>query len=121
MKRINIHWRDKEVNMSLPAAGVLSAIVTVLDRTDKEPDSTDELCLHLGGLDSTDGMHPHWGDYDLQPGDRITISIHDDRESDPPIERRGLTQEENENSKKDYIRKTAEELGWQIIEPEPNG
>ena len=121
MKRIKVKWKDRSINMSLPATGVLSAVVSVVDRRDKEPNSDEELVLHLGGLDSTDGLHPQWGDYDLAPGDVITISIHDDQISDPPIERLGLSKEECENSIKDYVRKTANELGWQLIETESEG
>ena len=107
--------------MSLPESGVLSAIVSVLDRQDKEPDTEDELRLHLGGLDSTDGLHPYWGDYDLVPGDEITISVFDDRSTDPPIERRGLSREEIENNKKQHLRDSAKALGWELIEHESNG
>lgn len=107
--------------MSLPAPGVLSAAVSCVDRRDKEPSQKDEVRLHLGGLDSTDGMHPQWGDYDLIPGDEIVISIHDDQTSDPPVERRGLTREQIERSKKDYVRNTAQELGWTIVEDDSDG
>ena len=92
MKRLQVRWRDQVVNMSLPESGVLSAIVSVHDRRDKEPEAEDELRLHLGGLDSTDGMHPQWGDYDLVPGDEVTISVHDDQSCDPPVERRGANE-----------------------------
>lgn len=106
------------MNMSLPESGVLSAIVSVLDRNDREPDTDDEVRLHLGGLDSSDGLHPQWGDFDLVPGDEVTISVFDDRASDPPIERRGMTETESEERKKQYLRGMARELGWDLIENE---
>ncbi len=118
MKRLEVRWRDQVVNMSLPASGVLSAIVTIQDRSHREAEADDVLRLHLGGLDSTDGMHPHWGDYDLVPGDEVTISVHDDRASDPPLERRGLSKEDVETNKKKHLRQTAAELGWELIEHE---
>lgn len=121
MKRLKVSWRDRTVNMSLPESGVLSAIVSVFDSKDKDPDADDELRLHLGGLDSVDGLHPHWGDYDLVAGDEITISVHDDRSSDSPIERRGLTKEDIETNKKNYVRQIAEELGWELIEHNNQG
>ena len=77
---------------------------SIVDRSNTEPDAVDELQLHLGGLDSTDGLHPQWGDFDLCPGDEVIISIHDDQISDPPVERRGLSKEECESNKKEYIR-----------------
>lgn len=120
MKRLRVRWRDQAVNMSLPESGVLSAIVSVLDRGGKEVEADELLKLQLGGLDSTDGMHPHWGDYDLVPGDEVTISIHDDQSSDPPIERRGLTKDDRESQEKKYLRKTAAKFGWELIEQKPN-
>ena len=116
MKRLEVRWKDQVINMSLPESGVLSAIVSILDRKDKVPLAEDEVRLQLGGLDSTDGMHPHWGDFELSPGDKVTISIHDDRSSDPPVERRGLSVEEHEDNKKKYLRIAAAELGWDLIE-----
>lgn len=116
MKRLKVQWRDQVVNMSLPASGVLSAIVTIQDLAHKEAEADDVLRLQLGGLDSTDGMHPHWGDYDLVPGDEIRISVHDDRLSDPPLERRGLSKEDIEAHKRKDLGQIAAELGWELIE-----
>lgn len=105
--------------MSLPESGVLSAIVTIQDLRHRQAEADDIVRLQLGGLDSTDGLHPHWGDYDLVPGDEVTISVHDDLSSDPPLERRGLSKEYIEANKKKYLRQTAAELGWELIEHEP--
>ena len=64
--------------MSLPRAGVLSAIVSVVDNTDKEPNSADSVYLELGSLDSVDGLHPNWGRFALLTGDLVLITVHDD-------------------------------------------
>jgi hypothetical protein len=116
MKRIQVQFHGKVVNMALPETGVLSAIVSCVDRRDKDPDSEEEVRLHLGGLDNTDGKHPQWGDFDLQPGDQVVMSIHDDRISDPPIDRRGLSSDETQMEKKNYVRKMAKDFGWTIVE-----
>jgi hypothetical protein len=65
MKRLNVKYRDHDINMSLPAVGVLSAIVTVRDRSDREPDTDDTVELSLGSLDVTDNKHPRWGNFDF--------------------------------------------------------
>jgi len=103
--------------MSLPESGLLSAIVSVNDQQHENPDAEDEVILHLGGLDTTDGMHPSWGDFNLVTGDEIHMTIHDDRNSDTPTKRSGLTEEELIENKKEYLRNTAKELGWELIEP----
>ncbi|GAA5496367.1 hypothetical protein Rhal01_02550 [Rubritalea halochordaticola] len=118
MKRLQVQWRDHCINMSLPASGVLSATVFINDQTDRDPEAEDQMMLELGGLDCSDDLHSIWGKHPLQPGDEVTISIHDDRLSDPPLFRRGESREESEERKKAYLRQAAKELGWQLIEPE---
>jgi len=81
-----------------------------------DPHAEEALRLHLGGMDDTDGKHPHWGDFDLHVGEQVVMSIHDDRNGDVPIERRGLTRDETQIEKKIYVRKMAKEFGWTIVE-----
>jgi len=116
MKRLAIEFRDRRINMSLPEAGVLTATVTVVDHSDRDASSTDEVQLELGGLDSVDGRHPRWGKFDLVPGDTVRITVHDDRNSDPSTQRTGETEEERLGSKQNYVRRVAAELGWKILE-----
>lgn len=116
MKRLAIEFRDQRINMSLPEAGVLTATVTVVDHSDRDTSSTDEVQLELGGLDSVDGRHPRWGKFDLVPGDTVRITVHDDRIADPAKQRTGETEEERLDSKRNYVRRVAAELGWKILE-----
>lgn len=116
MKRLAVNLRDETINISLPATGVLSAIVCVVDRSERDPASADEVTLELGGLDSTDGMHLNWGRFDLQPGDSVTITVHDDRQTDVPTKRTGTTPEQDMEAKRNYLRRMADELGWTITE-----
>lgn len=116
MKRFQVEFQGRTINMSLPKAGVISAIISCVDRSDKETKSPEEVTLHLGGLDSTDGKHPQWGEFALSPGDKVVISIHDDQKRDPPNERRGFSREETEKEKRDYVRKMAAEWGWKLTE-----
>ena len=116
MKRLAIEFRDQTINMSLPEAGVLTAMVTVVDHGDRDTSSSDEVQLELGGVDSVDGQHPRWGKFDLVPGDTVRITVHDDRIADPEKQRTGETEEERLESKRNYVRRVAAELGWKILE-----
>ena len=116
MKRLAVQFHEQTINMSLPEFGVLSALVCVVDRIEKEPGETDQVRLELGGLDSADGLHPQWGDFYLAAGDSVTITVHDDRISDEPIGRTGQTVEESKESEKNYVRQRALEFGWTISE-----
>ncbi|MFK7821049.1 MAG: hypothetical protein AB8G99_20200 [Planctomycetaceae bacterium] len=117
MKRLAINFRGDTINMSLPGTGVLTAMVYVADRTDREPASSDEVTLDLGGLDSRDGTHPKWGCFDLAAGESVTITVYDDRITDAPVERTGTPPKQDEESKRNYVRQMAAELGWSITEP----
>jgi hypothetical protein len=97
MKRLLVQFRNQTINMSLPEFGVLSAIISVVDRTNKGPNEIESTRLELGGLDSTDGKHPSWGTFDLDVGDSVTISIHGDRISDEPVERTGNSVQHNQS------------------------
>ncbi len=116
MKRLAIEFRDQKINMSLPDAGVLSAMVTVVDQSDRDATSTDEVHLELGGLDFVDGRHPRWGKFNLVPGETVRITLHNDRIADPEKRRTGETESERLESKRNYVRMVAAELGWKILE-----
>ena len=116
MKRLNVRFDNRDINMSLPAAGVLSAILTVTDRTDQEPEGEDKIKLSLSGLDATDSRHPRWGNFKLSVGETVTITIHGDRISDVPIRKEGPAEEEIALLQREYVRKMAAEWGWTITE-----
>jgi hypothetical protein len=117
MKRLKVEFKNASINMSLPQAGVLTAMVTVADRSNRDPDAEDEVLLELRGLDATDEKHPDWGTFDLVPGDTVVISVHDDRLSDRPNERREFSREDDEQRQRDYVREKAAEFGWVITQP----
>ena len=117
MKRLAVEFRDQRINMSLPETGVLMACVSVIDNGNTQPVSTDSVQLELDGLDSTDGRHPSWGRFNLVCGESVVITVHDDRVTDPALFRLGETEAEKAEAKRRYVRRTAAELGWTIVEP----
>ncbi len=119
MKRMSVQYHGKETNISLPGAGVLSAIFTVVDKTDDRPGEEDDASLQLGGLDSTTNEHIEWDRVTLCPGDIIQIAIHDDQKSDPPRSRRSSNSKGSIEFTKERVRSLAAELGWTINE-DPN-
>jgi hypothetical protein len=116
MKRLTVEYHDKIVNMSLPGAGNMSAILTVVDGSDVRPGDDDDVFLSLGGLDSTTGRHVRWGHVDLEPGDIVRITVHDDQESDPPTSYIERDNGDHLESKREQVRSMAAELGWIINE-----
>jgi hypothetical protein len=74
--------------------------------------------MNLGGLDSTTNTFLEWGDFDLQPGDRIEIEVLGDGEFEDPVSTRQDIAEIVLRAKKDSARSLARELGWTLIETE---
>lgn len=116
MKRMCVRYHGKEANISLPGAGVLSAIISVVDNRDDRPGEEDDASLRLGGLDSTTNEHLEWDRVTLNPGDIIEIVIHDDQKTDPPRKRRSGDNNEHIEFTKERVRSLAAELGWTINE-----
>ena len=114
MKRLKVRFKDKTVNMTLSAFGVLSAIVSVVDRVNKEPNETERVQLELGGLENQ--THLKWGTFNLVPGDLIEIQILDDRISDEPTERIESDPERQKEQERNYVRRRAAEFGWTVKE-----
>lgn len=75
--------------------------------------------MNLGGLDSTTNTFLEWGEFDLQPGDRIEIEVLCEGELQEPVSIRHDVAEILLESKKDSVRCLARELGWTLIENEP--
>ena len=111
-----VKFRDKTINMSLAEHGVLSAIISVVDNDASSLNPGERVELQLGGLDAVERDHPDWGNFDLNTGDTVTITIHDDRISDPPTQRNSWTEEQEIESQQNYVREMAAKFGWTLSE-----
>ena len=116
MKRLEVKFRDNTINMSLADHGVLTAIISVVDNDDSSLNPGERIELQLGGLDAAERNHPDWGSFDLDSGDTVAVTIHDDRISDPPTRRNSWTEEQEIESQKKYVREMAAKFGWTLNE-----
>jgi hypothetical protein len=84
--------REHVATAGIPGAHVVSAIVTSVVRDEDarqdwpsgKPFRKRELGLTLGGLVSPDGLHVHWANLSLRPGDKVTIEVVQVADVDPP-------------------------------------
>ena len=100
--------------------GVLSAVMTrVKERTGARrtggPTSKAYMSVTVSGLQFNSGEHIRWRDKKLKAGDEVTVCIVDAERPDKPLERKPPDEAGNLRAKKAYVRKTARELGWQIL------
>jgi hypothetical protein len=72
--------------------------------------------MSLGGLDSTTMTFLKWGDFDLLPGDKIEIEVLGEGEFADPVSTHQEIAEIVLRSKKESVRRLANELGWTLIE-----
>jgi hypothetical protein len=113
--------------------GVLTAILTWVSHEPEKlnkwaesgiPDTeTTRLGFEVGGLGrcvGEAGEHLKWVESDLAVGDEIRIRVVDVPSADPPSRRYEDDPTWVEEQRKEYVRKTAEELGWEIAPP-PEG
>lgn len=76
--------------------------------------------LEVGGLGrcvGEAGEHLKWVESDLVVGDEIRIRVVDVPVADPPSRRYEDDPTFVEEQRKEYVRKTAKELGWEITSP----
>jgi hypothetical protein len=88
---------------------VLSAIVDHVSKRRR-------LHLVLGGLDTSAGEHVRWVDRHLRVGDEIRIRIAEGSKADRPVKRFLRDRSAEVESKKNYVREYAKQLGWEIKE-----
>ena len=110
--------------------GVLSAILTWVSHepeklkkwAEEGTPSTEPTRLEftVGGLGrcvGEAGEHLKWVESDLNVGDEIRIRVVDVPSADPPSRRYEDDPGFVEEQRKEYVRKTAKELGWEIASP----
>ena len=104
--------------------GAMSAMVSWVRRQglrtlSRHTDAVEEeLELGVGGLIAPTEEHVSWEkERPLQIGDEVTIKIITAENVDEPSIRQLRDTTKEFDAKKDYVRRLAEELGWQIVEP----
>jgi len=90
--------------------GVLSAILSHVIG-----DRSDEVNLHVGGLDSKLDEHVVWRHLPLQTGDEVTIRVLESRKVDTPSKRSRRDPAKDKRAIKRYVRRMAKEFGWQVV------
>ncbi len=73
-----------------------------------------ELNLHVGGLHTPADEHRTWAVPEMKVGDEVTVKVIETAEVTPHAEAR--SRKHDPERKRDYVRQTARELGWTIIE-----
>ena len=122
MKRFRVQYKGQVLNMSLPATGILEANLHCVDCIRFAPSGREEITLLLTGWDSTNGKQLEWEKLALTTGDRVVISVHDDRRSDEPLRtKRRCTKEEGDLEQRELIRVLASKWGWKIVENTSEG
>jgi len=118
MERFRIHSPHTTQIIGSPDPGVVSITICATTRDVEDSEHRHECRMNLGGLDSTTNTFLEWGDFDLQPGDRIEIEVLGDGEFEDPVSTRQDIAEIVLRAKKDSARSLARELGWTLIETE---
>src|SRR5262245_41821304 len=107
--------------------GVLTAILTWVSHhpaklakwaaegvPETEPTTLELTVGGLGRDDSDTTEHLKWVESNLEVGDEIRMRVVEVLSSDPPLRRYQDDPEWVELQKKEYVRKTAQEFGWEI-------
>ena len=117
MERFRVSLRGQTHLIGVPGPGVLSVNLCAVVRHHPGVDPEHECTLDLGGLYSAD-IHADWPKYHLEAGDRIEIEILPEGSFDKPVSQRTRAQisAAYDESKRDYVRRSAKELGWILIE-----
>jgi hypothetical protein len=90
--------------------GVLTAIVSSATRP-----SSEDLSLHVGGLEGSGGEHLLWARKKLGSGDKVQIKIIDSKSVDKPGRgARRASPAERLKQEKRYVRQMAKRFGWKI-------
>jgi hypothetical protein len=101
--------------------GVVTTILNWVNSPSANPRRTKSaapkefLSVHAGGLDTTTGEHLTWHRRSLKVGDDISIRVVDVPRADKPRERRERDLKQELQTKKNYVRQTAKELGWEVV------
>ena len=112
----------KQCTAGTSGSGVTSVIATWVrraahDSTSRQPAPgafEEELTLHVGGLwPNPDGarLHVQWLQHALKVGERITITVIDTEEVDPPLTRTREDPAASERQKRAYYERLKAEYG----------
>lgn len=117
MERFRVHVRGETHTIGVPGPGVISVILTAVVRHDPGDGPQHECILELGGL-YADNDTANWPQYELGPGDEVVIDVLTEGAFDPPVRLRTWDQigEEHTEGQRAWVRKTAWDLGWTLIE-----
>jgi hypothetical protein len=109
MLSFNVSLNGKKLCIAgIGKRGVLSAILAWA-----ATDRGEDLFLQVGGLANEE--HSDWiYQKPLQVGDELRVEICDAESVDEPIRKRPIHAAETLDQKKEYVRRTAKELGWTI-------
>lgn len=123
MIAFRVFHNDSEVCLAgVEGLGVLTAIVTWANRSGERTESDEpeeSLKLLIGALRTSTDEDFTWSPQRLSVGDSVTIRIEEaDRVNEPCT--REVWPKETLESKKIRTRDLAAELGWTLIESDPN-
>ncbi|MCW1885859.1 hypothetical protein OKA04_14055 [Luteolibacter flavescens] len=120
MERFLVRVRGETHTIGVPGPGVLSVIIAAVVRHVQGAEPDHECMMELGGL-WADRDTANWPKYDLVPGDKIEIEVLPEGSFDIPVRLRSWNQisEEHLAGKRVWARRTAWDLGWTLIENEP--
>lgn len=94
------------VNMNSPGAK---------PRGTKRATPKEFLSVTTGGLDTTTDEHLTWRRRNLKVGDSVSIRVVEVPKVDKPRERKKRDPRQELRAKKNYVRSTARELGWEVV------
>jgi hypothetical protein len=91
-------------------SGVLSAILSAVDRSDRI-----EIEFAVGGMERGAREHLTWLRRSLAIGDELTLRIVETLNTTRVRDRVNLDQELSEKHEKEYLRKTARKYGYKLV------
>ena len=125
-----VHRNGEKLCIGIGDFGVLSAILTWVSHEpeklkqwteegilDTEPTRLEFTVGGLGRCVGEAGEHLKWVESDLEVGDEIRIRVVDVSSADPPSRRYEDDPAFVDEQRKEYVRRTAKELGWEIATP----
>ncbi len=110
MRAFEVHLNGKRLCVAgIGEDGVLTAFITGIARKD-----WNHLDLKVDGLVGKTGEHVLWSDRRLRTGDEVRVKIVEAASADRPLRRKKRDPQEELRAKKLYVRKLANELGWEV-------
>lgn len=106
----------KVCRAGIKGPGVLATHVDLVRgvASGKRRKASEDLSLHVGGLDRLTGAHVKWLHRELQLGDTIRIDIVEAAKVDRPQKVKSETQRSRTKREQDFVTKKAATWGWRI-------